>query len=97
MDFTKNKYFALYDKTKRILKVVDNSLGIKNDIDRFINITFDSMNSFEELIGLIQANDLVNWMERNPEKLNVLNSELQKLKNVKIEDNPIIVIAKYKE
>ena len=97
MDFTKNKYFALYDKTKRILKVVDNSLGIKNDIDRFINITFDSMNSFEELIGLIQANDLVNWMQKNPEKLNVLNSELQKLRNVKMEDNPIVVIAKYKE
>ena len=93
---SKNKYFALYDKSLKLLKVVDNNSGIKNDIDGFINITFDSMNSEGELIGLIQANELVNWIEKNPEKLKVLNTGLQKLRNIKMEDNPVVVLAKYK-
>jgi hypothetical protein len=92
----KNKYFALYDKSLKSLRVADNSLGVKNDIDGSINITFDSMNYEGELIGLIQANELVNQIEKNPEKLKALNAGLQKLKNVKMEDNPVIVIAKYK-
>jgi hypothetical protein len=94
---SKNKYFALYDKSLKLLKVVDNNSGIKNDINGFINITFDSMNSEGELIGLIQANELVNWIEKNPEKFKVLNPELQNLRNIKMEDNPIVVIAKYKQ
>ncbi len=93
---SKNRYFALYDKSLKSLKVVDNNSGVKNDIDGLINITFDSMNYEGELIGLIQANELVNWIEKNPEKLKVLNTGLQKLKNIKMEDNPVIVIAKYK-
>lgn len=94
---SKNKYFALYDKSLKLLKVVDNNTGIKNDVDGFINITFDSMNSDGELIGIIQANELVNWIEKNPEKFKVLNPDLQKLKNIKMTDNPVVVIAKYKK
>jgi hypothetical protein len=94
---SKNKYFALYDKSLKSLKVVDNNTGVKNDIDGLINITFDSMNYEGELIGLLQANELVNWIEKNPEKLKVLNTGLQKLKNIKMEDNPVVVIAKYKK
>jgi hypothetical protein len=94
---SKNRYFALYDKSLKSLKVVDNNSGVRNDIDGLINITFESMNYEGELIGLIQANELVNWIEKNPEKLKVLNTGLQKLKNIKMEDNPVVVIAKYKK
>lgn len=93
----RNKFFALYDKPSEILKVSENKTGIKNDLDGFMNITFDLMNLEGELIGLIQANELVNLMEKNPEKNNVLKPELQKLRNIKMEDNPVIVIAKYRE
>lgn len=95
--FNKNKYFAIYDKSLKLLKVTENNSGIKNDIDGFINITFDSMNSEGELIGLLQANELVNWIEKNPEDFKILNPGLQKLKNVNMEDNPVIVLAKYKK
>lgn len=94
---SKNKYFALYDKSLKLLKVNDNNSGIKNDIDGFINVAFDSMNSEGEPIGLIQANELVNWIEKNPEKFKALNPELQKLKTTEIADNPIVVIAKLKQ
>ncbi len=95
--FGRDKYFALYDKLSKILKVVDNKSGIKNDIDGFIDLSFDYVNSDGELIGLIQANDLVNWIEKNPEKFKVLKPDLQKLQNIKMTDNPIVVIAKYKQ
>jgi hypothetical protein len=55
------------------------------------------LNSEGELIGLIQANDLVNWIEKNPEKFKALNPGVQKLQNINITDNPVIVIAKYKQ
>ena len=95
--FSKKRYFGLYDKVSRRLKVTDNSFGIKNDIDGFMDITFNYMNSDGELIGLIQANDLVSWIEKNPEKLKILPPALQNLGNIKMEDNPVVVIAKYKE
>jgi hypothetical protein len=95
--FSKNRYFGLFDKKTQRLKVTDNSHGIKNDIDRFIDITFDNMNSDGELIGQIQANDLVSWIEKNPEKLKLLPQKLQNLRNIKMEDNPVVVIAKCKE
>jgi len=79
------------------LKVSDNSSGIKNKLDGFIDLAFDSMNSEGELIGLIQANDLVKWIDTNPEKFKVLGPGFQKLKNVEMEDNPVIVVAKYKQ
>ena len=92
----RDKYFALYDKSLKSLKVVDNKSGIKNDIDGFIDLSFDYLNSDGELIGLIQANDLVNWIEKNNEKFKVLNPGLQKLHDINMTDNPIIVIAKLK-
>jgi hypothetical protein len=94
--FGRDKYFALYDKPSKILKVVDNKSGIKNDIDGFMNITINTINSEGDMIGLIQANDLVNWIETNPDKFKSLKPELQKLRDIKVEDNPIVVIARYK-
>lgn len=93
----RDKYFALYDKSRKLLKVVDNKSGIKNDIEGFTDLSFDYLNSEGELIGLIQANDLVNWIEKNPEKFKVLKPGLKKLHDVKITDNPVIVIAKLKQ
>jgi hypothetical protein len=95
--FNKNTYFALYDKSSKLLKVSDNNSGLNNDIDGFMNIIFDHMNSEGEIIGLIQAKELVYWIEKNPEKVKTLNPRLQKLQNIKIEDNPVIVIANYKK
>ncbi|HCI55157.1 MAG TPA: 6-bladed beta-propeller [Bacteroidales bacterium] len=93
---SKNKYFALYDKSLKLLKVADNNSGIKNDIDGFMNITFDSMNWEGELIGILQANELVSWIEKNPEKFKKLNPALQKLGNIGMWDNPVVIIGKYK-
>jgi hypothetical protein len=93
----RDKYFALYDKSLKILKVVDNKSGINNDIDGFIDLSFDYLNSRGELIGLIQANDLVSWLEKNPEKFKIMSPVLHKFQNIKMTDNPVVVIAKFKK
>lgn len=93
----KKNFFALYDKFKKTLKVTDNSFGLKNDIDDFVDITFDFINLQGELIGLIQANEMVKWIEKNPERSKALKPELQKLTNIRMHDNPIVVIGKYKQ
>lgn len=94
--FNKVKYFALFDKTLKSLKITENPLGIKNDLDGFLDLTFNSINDAGELSCLIQPSELIKWIEQNPDKFKKLKPELQKLKEIRLEDNPIIVIAKYK-
>lgn len=96
-NFDGGRYFALYDKSLKSLKVVDNSAGIKNDVDGFLDLSFSYLNSEGELIGFIDAIDIVNWIEENPEKIKELGPDLKKLQNIEMMDNPIIVIAKLKK
>jgi hypothetical protein len=98
-NFYRNKipHFALYDKLSKKFRIIENRSGIKNDIDNFIDLTFSSINKAGELSCLIQASELKQWIEKNPEKFKMLKPDLQKLRNIKMEDNPIVVIAKYKQ
>lgn len=90
-------YFALYDKTSKSLKITEKNSGIRNDIDGFMDLSFKSVNNYGELSCLIQPQDLTKWFENNKEKSNSLNPEIQKLKTTNMTDNPIVVIAKYKQ
>lgn len=92
----KVRYFALYDKSMKSLKVTENISGIKNNFDGFIDLTFNSINEAGELSGLIQPDKLLEWIKLNPDKFKSLKPELQKFKDIKMEDNPIVAIAKYK-
>lgn len=90
------RFFALYDKTLKSLKVTENNSGIKNDIDGFMDLTLKSINQSGELSCLIQSQDIIKWFENNKDKIKSLKTELQNLKNINLGDNPVIVIAKYK-
>ncbi len=90
-------FLALYDKTSKSLKITVKNSGIKNDVDGFMDLTFKSVNESGELSCLIQPQDLIKWFENNKEKSKSLKPELQKLKTTSLEDNPIVVIAKYKQ
>jgi len=46
---------------------------------------------------VIDAFEIVNWFSNNPDKAAKLPSHLQKLRNIKETDNPVIMIAKLKE
>ena len=89
--------FALYDKSLKSIKVTANKYGIKNNFDGFVDLTFSSINNSGELSGLVQSSELIEWMNQYPDKFKALKPELQKLKAIEMGDNPIVVIAKYKQ
>ncbi len=93
--FNQIRFFALYDKALISLKTTVNTSGIKNDVDGFLDLTFTSINEKGELSCLVQSQDAIKWFEYNKDK--VLQPEIQKLKNINLGDNPILVIAKYKQ
>lgn len=96
-NFNEGYFFGLYDKTTKNLRITENNSGVKNDIDGFMDLTFKSINEAGELSCLIQSEKLISWFETNKDKTKSLNSEIQNLKKVQLGDNPIVVIAKYKQ
>lgn len=90
----KNKtYFALYNKSTSKLKVCEFNAGIKNDTDGFVPF-LPKVNYGEELVGLVQASELVSWFENNKANQDSLPTVIKKLSSYKITDNPILIIGK---
>jgi len=90
-----DRFFALYDKSTSKLKVCKIPLGIKNDIDGFMPFIPVAIHN-EELIGLIQAIDVVGWFERNKVTKEKIPQSVEKLSAIEVTDNPVVVIAKLK-
>lgn len=94
----KPKYFyGFYDKKERTTSVSPDEVGIENDIDKFIPMKFYSVNNNNDIIGALDAYEVRLWFDENPEKAAQLPPELQKLKNIKETDNPLVMIAKLKD
>ncbi len=93
----KEPYNGLYSKENDKLVVATNAEGIPNDVDDFVNFSPKSYNSDDIWLGITDAWNITDWFEQNPEKAAKLPPRLQKLKNIKENDNPVIVIAKLKE
>lgn len=94
---SKDLYFTLYDKQSKSLKVTKDQSGIENTTDGFLNFKTGSINGAGELSFLVQPGEILEWFAQNPEKFKSLKPELQKLKDLKLEDNPVVVIGKYKK
>ena len=96
-------FFGFYDKKSGKTKIADvNKIHgqiIVNDIDNFLNVQFPSwtINEHNEIISYIEAFDIVEWFETNPEKARNLPEHLQKLSKIQPEDNPVVVIATLKQ
>ena len=99
---------GLYYKRKKVAFVSDSKIsympanntlcfGLTNDIDNFIQFCPQYKNSNNELIAFVEAYKVVSWFKNNPEKTINLPPHLQKLKDIKETDNPIVMIAKLKE
>ncbi len=93
-----NSYFqGVYDKKNKETYISGLSGGFENDIDNFIPFQFYSINNSGELVGFQEAYIVKKWFDENPDKAAKLPPNLQKLKNIKETDNPIVMIAKLKE
>ncbi len=96
-NFESEYYYGYFDKTDQSTKVSNSQEGFENDLDSFIPFKFISASQNNEIIGFSEAYEVKLWFEENPEKAAQLSPELQKLKNIKETDNPVVMIVKLKE
>lgn len=81
---------VVFDKKKEKLMITEE---LNNNLDHFLSFTPLSVVNDNQLIGVIEAYRIVEWFDKNK---NNYPSEINKLLSVKIDDNPIIVVAKLK-
>lgn len=86
----KKSYCGIFDKSKNSTRIMDNDKGLKDDITDFMPVQIRKVTSSGEYIGLIQASEVVEWMDTHADKN--INPQLEILKKMKEEDNPIVVI-----
>jgi hypothetical protein len=93
-----NDYFlGCFDKTTEKLSVSDWDSGIMDDIQNFIPfIPLKALND-DEVMGYTDAWKVVQWFKDNPEKAAQLPPHLKKLESLTESDNPVVMIARYKE
>jgi len=98
-----DSFFGYYDKNSKIAKIADvdrnRKRRIVNDIDHFGAIQLSSwfLNEKQnEMVSYIEAVDIAEWFENNPQKAKELPDHLQKLSQLNSTDNPVVVIAKLK-
>ncbi|TKG87817.1 6-bladed beta-propeller [Puteibacter caeruleilacunae] len=99
--FQKKRYYCYYDKQTYKLQLSiegdKKEQGFINDVDGFARFRPESVTKDNEIIGYIEAYQLVKWMKDNPDKVANLPDHLKKFKDIKESDNPIVMIAKLKE
>ena len=75
-------------------------IGFSNDLDNFIPIGTDKhfyINRNDEFVTAIPALEVRRWFDRNPDKAAMLPEHLQSFRNIKAEDNPVVIVAKLKK
>ncbi|WP_430972037.1 6-bladed beta-propeller [Sunxiuqinia rutila] len=99
--FKKKTHFSLYDKITRTSRISSldkqQTSGYQNDLDNFVMFCPQALSNNNELVGFIEPYQLLEWFKKNPEQIPMLPPHLQKLKNIKKYDNPVVVIATLKE
>lgn len=89
---------GVYDKKKKIILIQEDENGFDNNIDNFVPLkNATSVNNDNELIGFIEAYNVVGWFKTHPEKAAKLPAHLQKFKNISENDSPLIMIMKLKQ
>jgi hypothetical protein len=100
---TRPLYFGYYDKELDITKIskVDKIeiSPVINDLDEFAPLYQDrwSINNSGEMVAYMEAGDIKEWFDENPEKAKKLPEHLKKFSKLTSDDNPVVVIAKLKK
>lgn len=91
-----SRNFAVYDKHNQITFVPDDleiENGIKDDFNNFIEFKPFYANKNNEVVGLVQPIDVLDWFEKNKNLMKDLPLELRNLEKIRFDDNPIVAIA----
>lgn len=71
--------------------------GFTNDLDNFLPFNPVYATNQGELVGFIEAPDVIGWLDENPEKARALPPRLMELTNLREDDNPIVMVVKLKD
>lgn len=101
IEYEKKKYTGFYnktDKTTTICKLLENNISaFIDDINDFMPIRPQKITLNNEMILKLEAEDIVKWINNNPDKLLRIGKNMDWLKSVSPASNPVIVIAKLKK
>lgn len=87
-------YTGMLDKQKNEVKTTKYKEGIVDDINDFMPLHILQITADNQMVGCVQPLDIHAWLENNPDK--ALTPELTKLKGLKEDDNPVLVIMESK-
>lgn len=94
-------YSAYYDKNTRLTKVAEQpeakNHGFTNDLDGFLPFRASYATEGGKLVSHVEAPDVLEWFEDNPEKATRLPAHLKRFENIKQDDNPIVMIVSLKD
>ncbi len=90
-------HLVTYNKETEEIAFAESAEGFENDLDNFIPMNYNFLNSYGELIGFAEAYKIQQWFEDNPDKAAKLPPHLKRLENLTENDNPVVMIAKLKE
>lgn len=71
--------------------------GFVNDLDNFLPFVPQYATNNNQLVGYIEAPDVLAWFKENPEKAAQLPDNLKKLGDIKSDDNPVVMIVDLKD
>lgn len=71
--------------------------GFVNDLDNFLPFVPQFSTDNNQLVGYVEAPDVLAWFKENPEKAAQLPERLKILGKMKPDDNPVVMIVDLKE
>lgn len=86
-------YNALYLKETGEVKVAAYEEGMENDLNGFLPLQPTFVTADGEFAQLIPAETIAEWFEEHPDAAE-LPAEIQALKAIKADDNPVVVLMK---
>jgi hypothetical protein len=95
IDYGLNQYGGFFCKESN-KTFISSGKGFFNDLDNFIPFSPKSVYNNDYLVGFAEAHEILTWFEKNPDIVSKLPTNLQKYRNLKLTDNPIVMIAKLK-
>lgn len=99
---TKNQFFnGVFDKStgEALLSDIGRTEihGFVNDLDNFLPFAPQYATDNNQLVGYIEAPDVLAWFKENPDKAAQLPANLKKLGEIKADDNPVVMIVDLKD
>lgn len=84
--------YGIFDKTTGAVQISDNADPIADDINGFMPLKIIQGAKTGEFAGMYYASDVLEWFDSDAATAKELPSQVSSLKNLKEDDNPVIVI-----